>query len=156
MRSFGSGALIVVAAFALTAACRSADEVAKDAFRTRLKQEGRLTTSEITQLFDHVGPAIAGKSVTARQGAVARELTSDQRIELLDVLADPTLVYDVGLRTEAGETWRGITGDATPTLAEVTAMKTLWIDVASFVPRRYEFAYSTPGLGEYAYDLTFK
>jgi len=49
--------------------------------------------------------------------------------------------------------WRGLTTGATPAMSELDAMQTLWIDVDSFVPRRYEFAYSSPGFGDYSYDL---
>ena len=40
-------------------------------------------------------------------------------------------------------------------MSEVDATQTLWIDVDTFVPKRYEFQYSMPGFGDYAYDLTF-
>jgi hypothetical protein len=38
-------------------------------------------------------------------------------------------------------------------MSELDAMQTLWIDIDSLVPRRYEFAYSSPGFGDYAFDL---
>src|SRR5262245_39012676 len=128
VRRFGNSARVVFAALVLaTAACRSAEDVAHDALRVRLKQEGRLTQSELTQLFDAVGPAIAGKKPKMHHGAIARELTADEQAQLLQTFTDPTAVYDVGMRSEAGETWRGITGDATPPLAEISAMQTVWI-----------------------------
>jgi hypothetical protein len=157
VRRFGSGAILFVAALSLsTVACRSADDVAKDALRARLRQEVRLTTPEIQQLFEAVAPVIAEKTIRVREGAVTHELTAEQRSRVLEVLTDATAVYDAGVRAEAGSTWRGITGGATPPTSEIDALQTLWIDVTSFVPRRYEFAYSTPGLGDVTYDLTFE
>ena len=59
------------------------------------------------------------------------------------------------LKVDGQNVWRGLkTGGAT-VLSELDATQTLWIDVDSFVPRRYEFEYSSPGFGDYAYDLTF-
>ena len=33
-------------------------------------------------------------------------------------------------------------------MSELDATQTLWIDVDSFVPKRYEFEYSSPGFGD--------
>jgi hypothetical protein len=52
-----------------------------------------------------------------------------------------------------GMTLRGLNANATPPMSEIDASQTLWIDVDTFQPRRYEFAYSMPGLGDSAYDL---
>jgi hypothetical protein len=74
---------------------------------------------------------------------------------VLGLLSDPGEVYDGGLRVDGKKVWRGLKTGATPALSELDATQTLWIDVDSFVPRRYEFEYSSPGFGDYAYDLTF-
>jgi hypothetical protein len=121
--------------------------------RARLKEERRLTPDEVRALFDQIAPAIASKKVSIRQGAITRELTADERTSVLGMLSDPNSVYDDGLRREGSGTWRGLKTGATPAMSELDAMQTLWIDVDSFVPRRYEFAYSSPGFGDYSYDL---
>ena len=121
--------------------------------RSRLKEERRLTPDEIRALFDQIAPGIGDKTLSVRQGAVTRELSAEERTLVLGLLSDPGSVYDEGLRREGTSIWRGLTTGATPALSELDAMQTLWIDADSFLPRRYEFAYSSPGFGDYAYDL---
>ena len=38
----------------------------------------------------------------------------------------------------------------------VQAPGTVWIDVSSLLPRRYEFTYAMPGFGDTAFDLVFE
>lgn len=123
--------------------------------RARLKEERRLTPDEIRAFFDQIAPGVADKKVSVKQGAVTRELSAEERTSVLGILSDPGRVYDEGLRHEGNGIWRGLTTGATPAMSELDAMQTLWIDIDSLVPRRYEFAYSSPGFGDYAYDLVF-
>jgi hypothetical protein len=39
--------------------------------------------------------------------------------------------------------------------SELDAARTLWIDVETFLPHRFELTYSLPGFGDYAYDLVW-
>lgn len=144
--------LIAVAVFS---ACQSPEEKARSEFRARLKQESRLTRDELRRLFDEIAPVIAGRPVRVKQGAVTRELDEEQRVAVLGMLTDPAAVYDSGPRIEGSSTWRGVKAGSTPVMSEVDATQTLWIDVDTFVPKRYEFQYSMPGFGDYAYDLSF-
>ncbi len=137
----------------LTVRCRSAEDIARDEFRARLKQDARLTTAEIQRLAGEVGRAIDRKALRMADGGITRTLESDQRDRVLAVLTDPSSVYDSGLRRAEQSILRGITGGATPLLSELDALQTLWIDVDTFHPRRYEFTYSSPGFGDVAYDL---
>jgi len=143
--------LIVVTALA----CQHEDP-ARAAMRVRLKQDTRLAPDEIRALFETIAPVIAGKNLTVQQGALTRALDEEQRTSVLGMLSDPGAVYDAGLRLEGKNVWRGLTTGGTAALSELDAMQTLWIDVESFVPRRYEYEYSSPGFGDYAYDLTFE
>ena len=129
------------------------EDPARASLRARLREERRLTPDEIRAFFVQIAPVVAGKKVSVTQGAVTRELSADERSSVLGLLSDPGSVYDEGLRREGSSTWRGLKTGATPPTSELDAMQTLWIDVDSFVPRRYEFAYSSPGFGDYAYDL---
>jgi hypothetical protein len=144
--------LIAVATFP---ACQSPDEKARSEFRNRLTQERPLTPAELRRLFDEIAPVIAGRPVKVKQGAVTRALDEEQRVAVLGMLTNPAAVYDSGLRIEGGSTWRGVKAGGTPVMSEVDATQTLWIDVETFVPKRYEFQYSMPGFGDYAYDLSF-
>jgi hypothetical protein len=121
--------------------------------RARLKEERRLSPDEVRALFDQIAPGVGDKKVSVKQGAVTRELSAEERTSVLGILSDPGRVYDEGVRREGNSIWRGLTTGATPAMSELDAMQTLWIDVESFVPRRYEFAYSSPGFGDYSYDL---
>ena len=134
--------------------CRGEDP-SRTAMRTRLKQESRLTPDEIRRLFDLIGPAIANQRVIVKQGARSRALDEEERTKVLGILSDPAAVYDASLRREGDHMWRGIATGGTAALSELDAMQTLWIDVETFLPRRYEFEYSSPGFGDYAYDLSF-
>jgi hypothetical protein len=144
--------LIAVLAFS---GCQSSEEKARAEFRTRLKQERRLTRDELRRLFDEIAPVIAGRPVHVKQGAVTRALDEEQRVAVLGMLSDPAAVYDSGLKLEGGSAWRGVKAGGTPVMSEVDATQTLWIDTDTLVPKRYEFAYSMPGFGDYAYDLSF-
>lgn len=135
-------------------ACQ-AEDPARAALRARLKQENRLTPDEIRAFFDQIAPAIVDKRVTVKQGALTRALDDEQRASVLGMLSDPAAVYDGGMKVEGKTVWRGLKTGGTPAMSELDATQTLWIDVDAFVPRRYEFEYSSPGFGDYAYDLTF-
>jgi hypothetical protein len=135
-------------------ACHTEDP-SRVAMRARLKHENRLTPDEIRAFFDQIAPMVADKKLTVKQGALTRALDDEQRTNVLGMLSDPGSVYDGGLNVDGNNRWRGLkTGGTTPT-SELDATQTLWVDVDSFVPKRYEFEYSSPGFGDYAFDLTF-
>src|SRR6476620_1168211 len=147
-------ACVMIAATSVVA-CRAAEDPARASLRARLKQQMRLTPEEVRELFAQIAPVIAGKQVHVTQGAFSRPLEDSERTSVLGMLSDPGEVYDGGLKVDGKNVWRGLkTGGAT-VLSELDATQTLWIDVDSFVPRRYEFEYSSPGFGDYVYDLTF-
>jgi hypothetical protein len=145
----------VVITLAMVAACVATDDPARAGLRARLNQQARLTPEEIRRLFDLIAPAIAERKLSVREGALTRTLNDEQRTAVLGMLTDPGAVYDIGLKAEGKNVWRGLRTGATIATSELDAMQTLWIDVDSFIPRRYEFEYSSPGFGDYAYDLAF-
>src|SRR5262249_31248102 len=124
------GLLIVVTSLA----CHSEDP-AHAAMRARLKQDTRLTPDEIRTFFDQIGPVIAGKKLTVKEGALTRALDEEQRTSVLGMLSDPGAVYDSGPRVEGKSVWRGLKTGGTMPLAELDATQTLWVDVDSFLPR---------------------
>jgi hypothetical protein len=136
-------------------ACHREDS-ARAAMQARLKQDTRLTPDEIRTFFDQMAPVIAGKKLSVKQGALTRALDDEQRTSVLGMLSDPGAVYDGGLRVERNHVWRGLKTGGTMALAELDATQTLWVDVDSFFPCRYEYEYSSPGFGDYAYDLSFE
>jgi hypothetical protein len=134
-------------------ACESKEDKARAEFQTRLKRQTRLTREDIAHLYDEIGRALAGKRLQARQGAVTRDFDDRQRAAILGMLSDPTIVGDYGVRTVNGVTMRGLDANGTPPTSEIDATQILWIDVDTFLPRRYEFSYAMSGLGDYAYDV---
>lgn len=75
---------------------------------------------------------------------------------LLLVLSGTVAVVDVGLKATAAGPVRGLRSPATPPRSEVGANQILWIDVESLLPRRFEFLYDVPGMGDIAYDFIFE
>src|SRR5262249_57488697 len=96
--------------------CQAGEDPARGSMRARLKQESRLSPEEVAAVFAQIAPAIAGKNVTVKQGALTRVLDQDQRASVLGMLSDPGAVYDGGLRAD-GQHMRGALktgGTATP------------------------------------------
>jgi hypothetical protein len=145
-----SGACIIAAL--VTVACGGQHSATK----ARLKSPMPLTRQEIAPVLEAVGRAIAARVPRVRQGAVTRPLDERERAQLFDVLADAGGLEDVGLRTMGGVTLRGLRSPATSPQSEIEATGTVWIDVGTLLPRRYEFAYAMPGFGDFGYDLTFE
>jgi len=142
-------ALIVMLA---TTACSDPDRPLK----ARLASPGRLSPDEIARTLEAVGRTIRGRTPRVRQGGVTRPLDEKERAQLFDVLADPRGLEDVGVERLDEATVRGLRVPATSPQSEIEAFGTVWIDVASLLPRRYEFAYAMPGFGDVALDLTFE
>ena len=114
-----------------------------------------LTPPEVNQLVNYTLAAIGGRPVKIREQGAVRELDAKGRAEVLAVLGGGPPVSDAGLRTADNRTLRGIEGPGTPVRSELDAAQTLWIDVSTFLPHRFELAYSLPGFGDYAYDIVW-
>ena len=144
-------ALLIVALVA--AACgRDQDRPIKD----RLRASEPLTEDDIARAFDAVGRAMSGKGPRVRHGALTRQLDEKERAQLFNVLGDPRGLADAGLRAIDGAMVRGVRAPATSPQSEIEATGTVWIDVSSLLPRRYEFTYAMPGFGDTAFDLVFE
>ena len=48
---------------------------------------------------------------------------------------------------------RTMLGVVVADIGQIEAFRRLWVDVETFLPRRFEFAYAFPGFGDYSYDL---
>lgn len=123
--------------------------------RDRLTAPGPLAAPEIAALLSEIGRRIQGRGLRVTDGAAGSPVDDRGREVLFAILTGSLPVEDVGLRPTAAGAVRGLRAPATPPRSEVGAKQTLWIDVETLLPRRFEFAYEVPGLGDLAYDLVF-
>ena len=124
--------------------------------KTRLAEPAKLTQEEIGHTLQAVGRATNGRTPRVRQGAVTRPLDEKERAQVFDVLSDARGLDDVGIKQIDTVSARGLRVPATSPQSEIEATGTVWIDVNTLLPRRYDFAYAMPGFGDYTLDLTFE
>jgi hypothetical protein len=139
----------------VASACESPEDTARARFQERLRTSAPLTQAEITQFTSYTLVAIGGRPVSVREQDAVRALDEKGRAEILTVLGGGVPVSDAGLRVADNRTLRGIEGPATPARSELDAAQTLWIDIDTFLPHRFELAYSLPGFGDYAHDIVW-
>ena len=148
-------AAILLMLCSMAIACESPEEAARVKFRERLKASASLNHAEVNQLVSYTLAAIGGRPVRIREQGAVRELDAKGRAEVLAVLGGGPPVSDAGLRMADNRTLRGIEGPGTPVHSELDAARTLWIDIDTFLPHRFELAYSLPGFGDYSYDIVW-
>jgi uncharacterized tellurite resistance protein B-like protein len=146
-------ALALILASAVISACGTPEDPARVALRERVKQDTRLSDEDLSLLIKETARGVEGKSVRIRTGTTLEELDVVQRDTVLGMLTNPAGVFDEGLRTEGDAVSRVINGPGEPWSFEIEATRRLWIDVDTFLPRRFEFTYFIAGLGDYSYDL---
>jgi hypothetical protein len=146
-------AMMLTLATLAVSACAPPEDPARVELRDRLRQEARLSETEITRLTDEVAKSIDKKTVriTVHDGTLTPQ--GDRRAEVFSVLHDRTGVYDEGLKREGGTTYRILNGPGDSDNAEIEATQRLWVDIETLLPRRYEFTYAFQGYGDYAFDL---
>jgi hypothetical protein len=149
------GGLVLVWLVAISAACRSPDESARDQFRVRLRNAAPLSRDDMRRLMDEIARAMSGKVARVQEGPITRELDDRGRSAIFELLTGRIGVDDAGPRIVGRTTLRGLRGPATPSTSEIDATQTLWVDTDTLLPRRYELTYSMPGFGDVGYDLTF-
>jgi hypothetical protein len=146
---------IVLASCLLALGCESPEDATRARFRERLQTATPLTHPEIDQLVSYTLAAVGRRPIRIREQGAIRELDAKGRAEVLAVLGSGPPVSDAGRRTADNRTLRGIEGPGTPVHSELDAAQTLWIDIDTFQPHRFELTYSLPGFGDYAYDLVW-
>jgi hypothetical protein len=134
------------------AACGRPEDPARTALRVRLKQDPQLSDAELVRLRDEIRVAMTGKTFV-KEGADTPELSEEERRVTFGMLTEAAGLYDEGLRERDGGTFRILNAPGLSTNSEIEAFRRLWVDVETFLPRRFEFAYAFPGFGDYSYDL---
>jgi hypothetical protein len=147
---------VLLLACGVLVSCTRPEDPARRALRERLQQPPQLSSEELGRFREEIGKTIAGKTVRIREAGSARTVDEQQRTVILGMLTDPAGLFDEGLRNESGVTVRVLNAPGISTQPEIEAARRLWVDVATFVPKRFEFAYAFPGFGDYAFDLAFE
>lgn len=138
------------------AGCAPPEDPARIELRARLKQAATLSPEELARTMEEVSRSLEGKKVQVSQDAMTRELDPAQHDVVLGMLKDRAGVYDEGLRTAQGVSVRVLNAPGLSEHLEYSAARRLFVDVETFLPRRFEFFYEVPGMGDYSLDLIVK
>jgi hypothetical protein len=144
--------LILLATIGL-ASCATPEDPARAALRSRLQQQDALSADEIARVFDEVSRALQGKTIRIARGSTATDLAAAEREVVVGMLADRTGVFDEGLRSGGGRQARVFNAPGQSNNPEIEASRRLFVDVETFLPLRFEFAYAFPSPDDYSYDL---
>jgi hypothetical protein len=144
---------LIILTSAGIAACVSREDPARADLRARLAQQAPLSTEEIARVFEEVNRTIEGKTMRIVRGSTTSEIGASEREVALGMLIDRTGVFDEGLRTGGGRRARVFNAPGQSNNPEIEANRRLYIDVESFRPLRFEFAYAFPSPDDYEFDL---
>jgi len=147
--------LVLVLASAVCSACGAREDPARTALRARLENDATLSTDELARFRAEITRAMEGKTFL-QQGPVPAELDSEQRAIVFGMLSDPAGLFDEGIRSEHDTTFRVLNAPGQSANPEIEASRRLWVDIETFLPRRFEFAHAFQGPDDYAFDLTLK
>ena len=135
------------------AACSSPEDPARAQLRSQLEQQDKLTPEEVGRVFDEVNRSLQGKEVRTVREGVVNELVGGDREVVLGMLTDRVGVFDEGLRAGGDSLLRVFNAPGRSTNPEIEAVRRLFVDVRTFMPRRFEFAYAFPSPDDYQLDL---
>lgn len=147
---------LVVASLVVITACASPEDPARAQLRTRLEQQDKLTPEEIGRVFDEVNRTLQGKRIRVARDGTENDLLGAEREVVLGMLIDRVGVFDEGLRTPGDSAVRVFNAPGVSTNPEIEAVRRLFVDVRSFLPRRFEFAHAFPSPDDYQLDLAVK
>ena len=135
------------------AACAASEAPERVELRARLTQETQLSQDEIGRVLEQVDQALQGKTVRAARGATTTDLGAAERDVVLGMLHDRAGVFDEGLRSGGGRRARVFNAPAVSNNPEIEATRRLFVDVETFLPLRFEYAYAFPSPDDYSLDL---
>ena len=135
------------------AGCTPAENPERAALRARIAQEEQLSPDEIARVFEQVDEALHGRTVRVARGAAKADLSADERDIVLGMLSDRAGVFDEGLRSGGGRRARVFNAPGISNNPEIEASRRLFVDVETFLPLRFEFAYAFPSPDDYTLDL---
>jgi hypothetical protein len=145
--------LFVLACVAILApACAPPEDPARVELRARLKEQAVLTGEELGRVVTEVSKSIGDKPVRISQDGVAKDLDAGLRDVVLGMFESRGM-YDEGLRDVGGRSVRVLSAPGISEYREYSATRRIMVDVETFLPRRFEFSYEYPGMGDYGFDL---
>ena len=145
-------ATIIIALLGVVA-CSAPEDPARAQLRTQLEQQDKLTPEEVGRVFDEVNRSLQGKEIRTVREGVVNELVGEDREVVLGMLTDRAGVFDEGLREAGDSLLRVFNAPGRSTNPEIEAVRRLFVDVRTFMPRRFEFAYAFPSPDDYQLDL---
>ena len=151
-RSLAGAVSSLLICFAISG-CGRAEDPARVELRERLKQAASLSGEELGRLRDEVSRNIAGKTILARQGETTQALNEEQRIVVFGMLTEPIGMFDEGVREEGGLTFRVLNAPGISSNSEIEVARRLWIEVETFLPRRFQFNYAFLNPEDYSLEL---
>ena len=137
----------------VVAGCTPAENPDRAELRARLAQEGQLSQEEIARVFEQVGQALRHKTIRVARGTTSTSLGDAERSVVLGMLGDRAGVFDEGLRSGGGRRARVFNAPGLSNNPEIEATRRLFVDVETFLPLRFEFAYAFPSPDDYTLDL---
>ena len=145
--------LIAALACVTLSACATPEDPARVARRGLLTQETRLSAVDLDRFREAIRQSLTDARVRVNDGAGLRELSLDERQVVFGMLTDPAGMYDEGLRQDDGARARVLNAPGVSTDMEIEASRRLWVDVETFLPRRFDFTYAFAGHGDYSFQL---
>jgi hypothetical protein len=134
-------------------ACGAPESPERAELRSRMAQEARLSDDELGRLLDEIAGDLEGKTVRITDSVGAQVPGPEPEAEVFSMLRNRIGVFDEGLRRDGEATYRVLNAPGKSDNAEIEASQRLWIDVATLLPRRYEFSYAFQGYGDYTYGV---
>ena len=107
-------------------------------------------------MFEQVGQVLQHKTVRVARGTTSTALGDAERSVVLGMLGDRAGVFDEGLRSGGGRRARVFNAPGLSNNPEIEATRRLFVDVETFLPLRFEFAYAFPSPDDYTLDLMQK
>jgi hypothetical protein len=133
--------------------CERQEDPGRVELRARLKREAQLSNDELGVLRNEVTRTIVGKRFRIKEGATTRELSAEQQTMLFEMLGDPAGMFDEGLRRDRGAALRVLNAPGRSNNSEIEASQRLFVDIETFLPKRYQFDYAFPSADDFAVDL---
>ncbi len=134
-------------------ACERPDGPGRAELRNRLLEEAPLTAEELDGLRVEITRSMGDATFRVREADGTRPLDPQQRALVFGMLTQPAGMFDEGLRREGDASLRILNAPGPSPSSEIDAARRLWIDVATFLPRRFEYTYGFPSPENYTYDL---